>query len=511
MWLAARTPADADITHKQGHVSVSISMDTINTVAPLSHHRELNGQCKPLKWKNIRIHLEIFSSSKTAMIFSARIIPRMTTLTDSFSEQMEKKAVVPQCGFHGVLGYSRESECRKSNLQPSSTSDHTVWCEFCGGKAKPPLDFSKSLGPEDFCCPRNMELFKKIEQQWQEHCAECAQEYDSNLEKAWEHRDRARLQKVAEECLRKAKKLSSGNQTEIPGCKVTSSGLYTTITFRLSDYIRFRESERVSVRADDIKEEKPSPSKLCSTNSSLPAGFGLCHHQGHMQKFYSNGNKFLIALPDGTAQIFYPSGNLAIIAFIDDTEGVCIVLDDLRTSCPIRAFFQSSGIADCYHSNGSTWLHMDAWGGLSINEDRSKRSKWKWRDNANNLTPFKPIFLSLNKNIGVRVRAQGSVFVTFLASGQNARFSVGSCTKPSDPTPPPHKEELMLQVSQLNARLALERLRWCLAFHSDASRRPLRLPPVLISEGQRLLRLSSSVRMEEKDKAYIQYCLQDCQ
>ncbi|XP_053537196.1 glutamate-rich protein 6 isoform X2 [Ictalurus punctatus] len=427
---------------------------------------------------------------------------------------MEKKAAVPQSGFHGVLGYSRESEWRKSNLQPPSTSDHTVLCEICGAKAKPLLDFSKTLSPEDFCCPGNMEVFKKLEQEWhllQGHCAEYSQEHDSNLEKAWEHRDRARLQRVAEECLRKAKKLSSGNQTEIPGCKVTSSGLYTTITFRLSDYIRFRESERLSARENDIKEANPRPSQLCSTNSSLPAGFGLCHHQGHMQKFYSNGNKFLTALPDGTAQIFYPSGNLAIIAFIDDTEGVCIVLDDLRSSSPIRAFFQSSGIADCYHSNGSTWLHMDAWGGLSLNEDRSRRSKWKWTDNTNNLTPFKPIFQSLNKNIGVRVRGQGSVFVTFLASGQHARFSVGSCIKPSDPTPSLRKDELMLQVSQVNARLALERLRWCLDFHSDASRRSLRLPPGLISEGQRLLRLSSSIRMEEKDKAYIQHCLQDCQ
>lgn len=83
--------------------------------------------------------------------------------------------------------------------------------------------------------------------------------------------------------------------------------------------------------------------------------------------------------------------------------------------------------------------------------------------------------------------------------------------QPSDPTPSLRKDELMLQVSQVNARLALERLRWCLDLHSDASRRSLRLPPGLISEGQRLLRLSSSIRMEEKDKAYIQHCLQDCQ
>lgn len=69
----------------------------------------------------------------------------------------------------------------------------------------------------------------------------------------------------------------------------------------------------------------------------------------------------------------------------------------------------------------------------------------------------------------------------------------------------------MLQVSQLNAQLALERLRWCLALQPDTKRQTLRLPPVLISKGQRLLRLSSSIQMEEKDRAYIQNCLQDCQ
>lgn len=83
-------------------------------------------------------------------------------------------------------------------------------------------------------------------------------------------------------------------------------------------------------------------------------------------------------------------------------------------------------------------------------------------------------------------------------------------TQPSDPAPSPGKEELMVQVSQLNARLALERLRWCLSLDSDAGRGSLRLPPGLVSQGRRLLGLSSSVRMDEKDRAYIQNCLKDC-
>ncbi|KAM9500904.1 uncharacterized protein Hap1MRO34_006671 [Clarias gariepinus] len=202
-----------------------------------------------------------------------------------------------------------------------------------------------------------MEMFRKLEQQWHslhENSDESSQEKNSNTENVQDNRDRARsqdvLQQVAEECLRKSKRQPSENQTEIPGCKVTSSGLFTIINFRLSDFVRFKKKEHSAAR-----EENPGAFKLCSTNSSARAGFGLLHFQGHSQKFYSNGTKFLTVFPDGTARVFYPSGNLAIISFIDDTEGVCIVLDDTRTNCPIRAFFQSSGLATCYHSNGNTW------------------------------------------------------------------------------------------------------------------------------------------------------------
>ncbi|XP_027012628.2 glutamate-rich protein 6 [Tachysurus fulvidraco] len=420
----------------------------------------------------------------------------------------------PEPGFHGVLRYRRESDWRKIKLLSQSPKGYTVWCEICGANAKPLIDFTKTPNPEDFCCPQYKELFKKVEQQWRkQHSGESLNDYDSGDEKT-QHRARHQdiFQQGADEYSRKGKRQSSANQSEIPGCKVTSSGLFTTITFRLSDFVRMKERERWSSMEDFPDEKTPRELKLCSVPSSLPPGFGLRYHQGHIRKFYSNGNKCLIAHPDGTGQVFYPSGNLAIIAFIDDAVGVCIVLDDIGSSCPIRAFFQTSGIATCYHSNGSTCLHMDMWGGWSINEDMSRRSQWKWTDNTSNPTPFKPIQLSLNKNIGVRVRGQDSVMVTFLASGQKACLSVGSCTKPIEPpTPSLQKEELMLQVTQLNAQLALERLRWSLAVHSDAKRRCLRLPPGLVSQGRKLLRLSSSILTEDKDKVYIQHCLQDCQ
>lgn len=68
-----------------------------------------------------------------------------------------------------------------------------------------------------------------------------------------------------------------------------------------------------------------------------------------------------------------------------------------------------------------------------------------------------------------------------------------------------------MQVSQLNARVALERLHRHLALRSDARRGSPRLPTGLASQARRLLRLSASMRLEEKESAYIQRCLTDCQ
>ncbi len=69
---------------------------------------------------------------------------------------------------------------------------------------------------------------------------------------------------------------------------------------------------------------------------------------------------------------------------------------------------------------------MDAWGGRSLDEGGRRIRSWSWTDQAQTPTPLRPLFLSLNRNIGVRVLGQQLVFVSFLASGQQARFRVGS-------------------------------------------------------------------------------------
>ncbi|KAI5103816.1 hypothetical protein C0J45_5442 [Silurus meridionalis] len=79
--------------------------------------------------------------------------------------EIEEEALPePQYGFHGVLRYRRESEWRQIGLQ-------------------------------DFCCAPYMEMFKKVEQQWHS-LQESSRDYDYNMDKAQEFRDRAILQDV---------------------------------------------------------------------------------------------------------------------------------------------------------------------------------------------------------------------------------------------------------------------------------------------------------------------------
>lgn len=62
-----------------------------------------------------------------------------------------------------------------------------------------------------------------------------------------------------------------------------------------------------------------------------------------------------------------------------------------------------------------------------MDEAGARVRRWCWEGRSPPPTPLLPVFLSLNKTVGVRVLGKEQVFVTFLARGQQAKFSVGSC------------------------------------------------------------------------------------
>ncbi|KAI4903662.1 hypothetical protein NFI96_015006 [Prochilodus magdalenae] len=435
--------------------------------------------------------------------------------------QLLEAPLDPSPGLHGVLRYRRESQGRRISFQPQPSSDQSGWCEFCGTTAKPPLDSIHGEEPKDFCCPKYRELFEELAQErrfvlklCEERPSGALRDFNSSVEEgleleagAWDSEERRLQQREMERFYKQAQaRLSSEN----------GSFHSQTISFWLSSSGPVEES--LAVKEDSRKTEKPELLGWTDLSGSGPAGFGLNHHQGtagFTQKLYSNGNKFLTGFPDGSAQVFYPSGNLAII-LLSTKERVCVVHDDVTAHCLIRASFQSSGRANCYHGNGGIWLNMDMWGGQILDEGGIRTRRWSWSDHAETPSPLRPIFLSINKNVGVRVLGRHHVFVSFLALGQQARFSVGSCVKPKDNDSLPRgpslsEEELILLACQLYLRLTLTRLRWCHRFPSSPRLQNIKPSPDLLSLARKLLSLSHNMPMKDTDRTFIQHCLQDCQ
>nr|XP_054406949.1 glutamate-rich protein 6 isoform X5 [Pongo abelii] len=151
-----------------------------------------------------------------------------------------------------------------------------------------------------------------------------------------------------------------------------------------------------------------------------------------LEKHYKHGSKFLTSFPDGTTQIFYPSGKLAIIRVPNKVNGfTCIVQEDMPTNPAILAVLDSSGRSSCYHPNGNVWVYINILGGQYSDQAGNRIRAWNWSSSITSspFVSFKPVFLALNRYIGVRILEQDKISITFLAMGQQARISVGTKVK----------------------------------------------------------------------------------
>lgn len=68
-------------------------------------------------------------------------------------------------------------------------------------------------------------------------------------------------------------------------------------------------------------------------------------------------------------------------------------------------------------------------GGHYSDQAGNKVKTWIWPNNLQKHNPrvsFKPIFLSLNLNVGVRILGQDKIAISFLAMGKQAKINVGT-------------------------------------------------------------------------------------
>lgn len=72
---------------------------------------------------------------------------------------------------------------------------------------------------------------------------------------------------------------------------------------------------------------------------------------------------------------------------------------------------------------------MSIQGGQYLDQAGSRVRRWTWPNSVMSSgphVPLSPIFISLNRHVGVRILGQDKITVSFLAMGQQAKFSVGT-------------------------------------------------------------------------------------
>ncbi|XP_035643660.1 glutamate-rich protein 6 isoform X3 [Oncorhynchus keta] len=428
----------------------------------------------------------------------------------------------PTSGFLGVLRYKRESQDQAPNprnILPEPLVDSPVMCEYCGEKARPPLGPTFAEDPGIFCCAQYQQLCDMLAHERLLALQRPDQEDDATLppnnqptREELQARDRAEHRKQEQE----RERLYQDTQSTLRSAD-TYTPFSRTISYQLSTCTA-KEGQWTVTQHPGIEEdlEKENGDTLYDHESFE---FGISPHQDgaqFLEKYYACGSKFLTVFPDGSAQVFYPSGFLALVIISDGRERVCIVHDDHSLGQPIRALFQSDGRATCYHGNGTVWLSLDASGGQCLNDAGARIRRWRWRGHSQTPTPLRPLFLSLNRSLGVRVLGQEHMFVSFLSAGQQAKFSVGACLQPvalgmiQAPGPSISKEECILLAGRIRVHQVIRHLHHCLRCPSNP--RPLRagLAPSFLSLAKRLLAFSCSLQLEERERAFVHRCLQDC-
>ncbi|XP_041660202.1 glutamate-rich protein 6 [Cheilinus undulatus] len=433
---------------------------------------------------------------------------------------MEAVSDLPTFGIRaaGVLRYGRESDNPGINLtpilpEPNPLTEAWVKCEYCGGNAKPSLlDLTWAQGPETaptFCCERWQQLWEMLERHSSDLRAGGMQTTTSITRATTDFQ--GRLGKPpATKTLKNYVVYEPEPEPLPPSSRVLRFQLYSASNKGC------RTAPLSGSTKKPLKVEHEEDEVLLPRCTHTTSQFGLCHHQDGaeiLQRYYGNGLKCLTVFSDGSAQVLYPSGLLALVIVVTEHNGrVCIVYDDAAASHqPMRAMFLSDGRATCYHSNGKAWLTLNRSGGQFLDKEGARVRWWSWDNPSLSAAPLKPVFLSLNKAVGVRVLGKEQVFVSFLAGGQQAKFSVGSCcaqaacgTIKASPGASVLKEELFVLAARIKLHLPI---------HHDLIRPSNHLLQTTKASrhhavAQRLLEVSADVIMSESERDFIHRCLQ---
>ncbi|NXP81958.1 ERIP6 protein, partial [Ramphastos sulfuratus] len=208
----------------------------------------------------------------------------------------------------------------------------------------------------------------------------------------------------------------------------------------------------------------------------------------------------------------YPSGNLAVMVVQHKAKLVCIVQEDKPSKAKIQAVFRSRGRSTCYYPSGTIWINMDIQGGQCFNQTGSRVRRWRWPNTITSSepqAPLSPIFISLNRHVGVRILGHDKIIVSFLAMGRQAKFNVGTKVQVSSsgqlpPPIQPSEGELLLLAFRVRILQILDRLRGCLTFPSAKHWDKIKPPAFLTTQTWKILQLCTSAGVSTELRSSVQ-------
>ncbi|KAM9036998.1 glutamate-rich protein 6 isoform 3-T3 [Sarcophilus harrisii] len=338
---------------------------------------------------------------------------------------------IPRLGPPAILAYKPELPPH-DKITKYWEKEYPASCEFCGRNLKPfpsldDDDFNAENYEKLFCCPEFRKLFEYVHHEKNliksmypvsgSICIDPHPHFSSEKEKR-KVKEKV-VQRIQERHIARTFVFMANEQEEV---NVKQN---RTVTYQLARHPSIKIVQDKTL-ADSIIEDQCA---FCIDSGdiwTLPCLKKI--ENDFLEKYYKEGGKFLTMFPDGTAQIFYPSGNLAAIVVANRLKGlICVIQEDTANKPAIRAIFDSSGKMTCYYPNGNIWVNINHLGGQFADQEGNRVRIWKWSSTMTSLplVSFKPIFLSLNNYVGVRILDQDKIIISFLALGQQARMNVG--------------------------------------------------------------------------------------
>ncbi|EDO33633.1 predicted protein [Nematostella vectensis] len=384
---------------------------------------------------------------------------------DDDSYFLDEETLIPSIGPPAILQYIKESQHPPLTNEELEERDiggeflkKSVFsgpCMFCKEEVLPfpTIEEIESLSPEQlFCCPQ-YERFIKFELTHrgdESHIRDELIDIKPHPPYGTKAARRAAKERAAERAREREmeRQKAAGNPTNF----YALTRQMKTINYSLA-------STKCMEEGWTVKPRSPTPSIDGQGEDQFVIEVNPLQMQkrAFLERFYEDGQRFLLVLPDGTGCCYYPSGNIAVLITSTERGKFNYLVYEDSDEFDIQhtgtlASFDPTGHGTCYFRNGAVRLVVDPFGGVLLDSSGTRKKKWLWHNHKTHVhaPPFQPITFSLTKQLAIRCLSQNKIVITYTHGKHTAKFNVGSKLKAvRNLKPPIDRDEHELHLAEV--------------------------------------------------------------